>query len=31
MAEEKLVNHELFAKIFLANVERYLEDVFGIY
>ena len=25
-----LVNHELFAKVFLANIHRYAKNVFGI-
>ena len=27
---EKMVNHQVFAKIFLANIHRYTEIVFGI-
>ena len=27
---EKLVNRELIAKVFLANIRRYTENVFGI-
>ena len=30
MAGEKLANRELFAKIFLTNIHRYTENVFGI-
>ena len=30
-AQENLLNHELFAKIFFANIHRYTENVFGIY
>ena len=29
-AGEKLANHEIFAKHFLANIHRYAENVFGI-
>ena len=28
---KKLVNHQLFAKIFLVNIHRYTENVFGIF
>ena len=27
---ENLASHELFAKIFLSNIDRYTENVFGI-
>ena len=30
LAGEKLANRELFAKIFLANIHRYTENVSGI-
>ena len=29
LVQEKIVNCELFAKIFLANIYRYTENVFG--
>ena len=30
LAGEKLLNHELFTKIFLINIHRYTKNVFGI-